>query len=71
MERLADRIREARQDAGLTVEQLARVAQVGVRQLHRWEAGQNEPRLDSLVRIAEATGKDIAFFVLQQTSSAA
>jgi transcriptional regulator with XRE-family HTH domain len=71
MEALGHRIREARKAAGLTQEALARAAGVNLRSIQNWEHGEHQPMLDSLVKIAEATGKDLDFFVLPQTSEVA
>lgn len=71
MEVLGYRIREARKEKGLTVEELARLAEVGVRQLFRWEAGTNQPTVEHLAKLAKALEKPMDFFVVPQTSDPA
>ncbi len=62
------RIQRARWDAGLSQEKLAEKASLirGRRitrfDVMRWEAGRNEPRLDSLRAIADVTGKPLDYF---------
>jgi transcriptional regulator with XRE-family HTH domain len=67
VEVLGYRIREARKDLGLTREQLARAADVNLRGLAAWETGENQPRVENLAKIAEATGKPLEFFIVAQT----
>jgi transcriptional regulator with XRE-family HTH domain len=61
------RIREARLAAGLTQASLARAADTSERNIVRWENDQNAPRIKHLAAIARATGKDIAFFVGEES----
>jgi transcriptional regulator with XRE-family HTH domain len=58
-----NRIRQARLSVGLTQAALARAVNTGERNIVRWENDQNAPRLKHLAAIAQATGKDIAFFI--------
>lgn len=57
------KIREARLQAGLTQAALARAVETSERNIIRWENDQNVPRLKHLSVIAQATGKDITFFI--------
>lgn len=50
------KIRQARLRAGMSQAQLARAVGVSERNVVRWESGRNQPRVDHLVRIAEACG---------------
>jgi transcriptional regulator with XRE-family HTH domain len=68
MEKLAaqvngSRIRDARLQAGMTQTELARTIRTSERNIARWEAGQNQPRIASVALIAEATGHEIDFFL--------
>lgn len=63
-----NRIRQARLEAGLTQASLARAVNTGERNIVRWENDQNVPRLKHISAIAEATGKDIAFFLEEDSS---
>lgn len=51
---LAVFFRRVRLDYGLTLRQLAREAGISASQLHKWEAGHHAPKLDSLIRLADA-----------------
>ncbi len=58
-----NRIRAARLAAGLTQNGLARAVDTSERNIVRWENDQNVPRLKHLSAIAQATGKEITFFI--------
>jgi transcriptional regulator with XRE-family HTH domain len=58
------RIREARLTAGMTQAQLARVIQTTEKNISRWESNDNEPRVSSISAIAQATGRDLDFFLI-------
>jgi transcriptional regulator with XRE-family HTH domain len=64
------RIRSARDDAGLTREQMAPQVGVTLRTLSRWESGET-PGISfaSLSRIAEVTGKPLAYFVTDEAAA--
>lgn len=59
----SDHLRRARQEAGLTQERLADLVGVSWRSVSRWETGEGAPSVEVLVRIAEATGKRIDYFI--------
>lgn len=48
------RLRQVRQDQSMTLEQLAELAEVGVRQLSRVEAGRASPSLLWMLQVASA-----------------
>lgn len=52
-------LREQRAETGMTQYELADAAGVGRPSVACWECGYNFPRLDSMVRLAEAMGKDL------------
>lgn len=56
---MAEELARARKEAGMTQFELADLAGVGRPSVTCWECGYNFPRLDSLVRLAEAMGKDL------------
>lgn len=60
---IASRIRKARRDADLTLDGLGE--QVGTSRHHliRLEKGQHRPRAEMLSKIAEATGRDVEWFL--------
>lgn len=61
---IAARIKRARKTAGLSHDRLGEVMGGVLRQtLIRLEQGRNRPRLETLERIAEATGRDPRWFV--------
>lgn len=71
-EELGRRIKEAREDAGLTQSQLADLLGLKHPQsVSRYERGQTEVPAKRLRRIAEATGKPMVFFVDEPDASAA
>lgn len=61
-ERVGRQIRRARKDAGLSHDKLAAAAGTSRQHLIRLEKGEHVPRAELLQRIAEATGKEPAFF---------
>lgn len=63
---MKDKIKQARTEANLTQKELAE--QIGVKQPHiaRYENGEREPKLKTLLLIAEATGKSINYFIEEE-----
>lgn len=62
---LQDRIRKAREHAGLKQEELAAQLSVTRHTLGRWEKGDNEPPAKKLEALAEATGVPLEWFYAQ------
>jgi transcriptional regulator with XRE-family HTH domain len=60
--RLGERIRELREGAGLTREQMAAAAAVSVRAVVQWELGEREPGWFNILALAEALGTDCTAF---------
>lgn len=60
---IGDRIRSARLHANLTQEKLAELAGMDRQAINRIEQGHASPRLDNLIRIAEALGVPLADLV--------
>ncbi|MCI0999184.1 helix-turn-helix transcriptional regulator [Ochrobactrum sp. C6C9] len=58
---LKDRILKAREDAGLTQQQLADATGKTRGAVAQWESGKTRPRHDVLLSIAASTGRDIAW----------
>ena len=56
---MAEELARARKEAGMTQFELADLAGVGRSSVAVWEAGYNFPRLDSLLRVADALDKDL------------
>ncbi|MBL3665638.1 helix-turn-helix transcriptional regulator [Streptomyces sp. M2CJ-2] len=52
-------IRELRRARGMTQEEFAGAVGTSRFMVNRWEAGVHRPNLDSLKKIAEATGKPL------------
>lgn len=46
-------LRKKREDASLSAPELARLADVGLATLHRWERGASSPQVDLLARVVE------------------
>jgi transcriptional regulator with XRE-family HTH domain len=60
MERLSDKIRNARRDAGMNQLELAKASGVGAATVARLEAGtQDDPKISTLRRLAGALGVDV------------
>ena len=53
---VAQRIRAARKNAGLTQAQLAEQSGVAAISIHQYEAGKRSPQLEQLLRLASALG---------------
>ncbi len=62
MVRLGGRIRELREGAGLSREQLGEAAGVSVRAVVQWELGEREPGWFNMLALAEALGVDCRAF---------
>lgn len=60
---LGARIKRAREDANLTVAQVARSLDVDVRTVTRWQADQAKPSYDRLVAFASLTQKPPSYFI--------
>lgn len=58
------KIRQARLARGWSQAQLARAAKTSERNIVRWENSQNSPRLESVFAIAAATGRPLAYFLV-------
>lgn len=65
------KLREARHKAGMTQAELARRVGTSERNIVRWETGKNTPRLEHVAGIADATGRNIDFFVGDSSADAA
>jgi transcriptional regulator with XRE-family HTH domain len=59
---LAQRLKEARKQSGLSQEKLAEAVGVSGHAVYLFERGKNRPALDTLERIAAATGKPLPWF---------
>jgi transcriptional regulator with XRE-family HTH domain len=62
MVRLGGRIRELREGAGLSREQLSEAASVSVRAIVQWELGEREPGWFNMLALAEALGVNCLAF---------
>ena len=63
--RLGNRIRELREAAGLTREQLGAAARVSVRAVVQWELGEREPGWFNMLALAAALGVDCRAFAAE------
>lgn len=57
------RIRQARLAANLSRNDLAMRARTSEKNIARWERGEHTPRFEHIAAIAEATGKEISYFL--------
>ena len=62
--RCAKRLRQLRERAGLTVEQLAEMLGVSYRTVYHWESGRSDVKLDYLPTLAEIFGLKPPRYVL-------
>jgi transcriptional regulator with XRE-family HTH domain/Zn-dependent peptidase ImmA (M78 family) len=60
---IGDRLRYARERAGLTLQQLCERTKIGISSLSEYESGKREPRLAQLQALAETLHRSIAFFL--------
>ena len=60
---IGSRIRQAREDAGFTAEQLAPQIGVTMGTLLRWERDEYAISVKNISRIAELTGRPLSYFV--------
>lgn len=61
-ELIADRLRQARTQAGLSQEELAEKIGLTTVSISKFETGRRQPRVSTLERVAEATGTPLAWF---------
>lgn len=60
------RVRQARLEAGLTQEQLARLCDSGVGRVTSWETGRHQPTAQNLALLVYATGRPFEFFYVDE-----
>lgn len=63
---IAARIRQARRQSELTLDRLGEIVGTSRHHLIRLEKGDHRPREEMLTRIAEATGKPVDFFLVEE-----
>jgi len=71
MDRLKHRLKEARKQSGLSQEKLAEEIGITTHAVYLFERGTNKPALDTLERIAAATGKPLAWFFQDEDAAPA
>ena len=59
----SDKVRMARKERGLLMEELASRMGVSVGAISQWEAGNRTPLFANLLRLAEVLDKPISFFL--------
>src|SRR6266545_1190979 len=60
--RFAERLRQARESLGLSIEEAARRLEVDPQKLGGWESGRSAPDDDAFWKAAEAYGRPVAYF---------
>lgn len=63
---IAARIRRARRQSELTLDRLGEIVGTSRHHLIRLEKGDHRPREEMLTRIAEATGKPVDYFLVEE-----
>jgi transcriptional regulator with XRE-family HTH domain len=71
MNELAQRLKGARKESGLSQERLAEAVGVSGHAVYLFERGKNRPALDTLERIAAATDRDLAWFFQDEDAAQA
>lgn len=69
MNTVGERIKEARQEKGLSQEELARIIGSTKSAISRYESGKRKPNLEQLKDIARALNADIVYLISGQTSA--
>lgn len=59
---IGPRIKQAREEAGLTQVELGQLIGQAERTIQSWESGERHPRLPGLHALARATGKPLSWF---------
>jgi len=67
---LGARLRQAREQKGLTRQYVAKNVGISVRTFDRWERGDFEPSLKKLARLAELYGTSIGWLIVGETNAA-
>jgi transcriptional regulator with XRE-family HTH domain len=55
-------LQKARKTKGLTRAELAKAAQSTEAAVRMWETGRRQPKMQYLIRIAQATDRDVSWF---------
>ncbi len=63
------RLREARESAGLTRNDVAAQIRTNTTSIYNWEIGNFIPRADTLWRLARVVGKPLDYFFVEGTSA--
>jgi transcriptional regulator with XRE-family HTH domain len=66
---IGPKVRDLRQQAGLSLQQLARRADVSAASVHKVERGDMVPTITTLLKLAGAVGKPVAFFVEEEETA--
>jgi Predicted transcriptional regulator len=67
---LAKKIKIAMVDSGINQESLAEKLKTAQQVVSNWITGRRNPKMDSLKKIAKATGKPLSFFIEDSDSAA-
>lgn len=66
---LGERIKKAREEAGMTIAQLAAALELDPRTVAGYQAERSKPSYDRLVRIAETLGKPPSYFIDEERAA--
>lgn len=66
MSSIGQRIRAAREDAGMSISQLAVACGMTERAVRLWEADQRQPMFRNVEAVAKATGKPLKWFAREE-----
>jgi transcriptional regulator with XRE-family HTH domain len=60
---LVERIDDYCAKEGISIKEFERRCHIGNAAIHKWRVGLNKPRLETVMRICEATGTDIGAWI--------
>lgn len=66
---IAHRVREAREERGMSQVELSRRAEMSNSTILRWENEENLPPIDKLLRVADVLDRDLAYFLQDLSES--
>lgn len=68
---IGHRIVQARLSAGLTQAALSEKTGYAIRTITAWETNKRHPRITNLIRVAEATKRDVSWFYVETKATPA
>ena len=60
---IAEKIRQQRRLKDMKQDELGRLAGVSLKTIQRWESGERSPRMEEIIKLSEALGAPIGYFM--------